>query len=229
MAYSFHRLAFFCFSFLLFLLINLPQFGLAWSWEPDVPPTQGFVSLPLNRSYYHIQKPYDVPEDQRYCFIHGVHKCWVYSTDKPHTTTSQTLPRTEIAIQGYNYSSGVWEFEAYGYVPSGTSGVCIMQVFGASSPHATTLMLRVYNGSLTYYTAPVLVPNIYDKWFKLNVVHDVDAAKVRVYIDGCLKIEADGRGGTSHAFKCGVYAQKNDSFYMESRWKDIKVLRKWGP
>lgn len=98
MAYSFHWLAFFCF-FLLFLLKNLPQFGLAWSLEPDVPPTQGFVSLPLNQSYYHIQKPYDLPEDQRYCFIHGVHKCWVYSTDKPHTTTSQTLPRTEIAIQ----------------------------------------------------------------------------------------------------------------------------------
>jgi hypothetical protein len=99
MAYSFHWLAFFCFSFLLFLLINFPQFGLAWSMEPDAPPTQGFVSLPLNRSYYHIQKPYDIPEDQRYCFIHGVHKCWVYSTDKPHTTTSQTMPRTEIAIQ----------------------------------------------------------------------------------------------------------------------------------
>ncbi|PRQ49239.1 putative concanavalin A-like lectin/glucanase domain-containing protein [Rosa chinensis] len=92
----------------------------------------------------------------------------------------------------------------------------------------TTLMLRVYNGSLTYYMAPVLVPNIYDKWFKLNVVHDVDGAKVRVYIDRCLKIEADGRGGTSHAFKCGVYAQMNDSNYMESRWKHIKVLRKCG-
>lgn len=130
--------------------------------------------------------------------------------------------------QGYGYSSGVWEFEAYGYVPYGTSGVCIMQVFGATAPHATTLMLRVYNGSLTYYRETVLVPDIYDKWFKLNVIHDVDAAKVKVYIDGRLKLEADGRGGTSHAFKCGVYAQNNDSCYMESRWKHIKVLTKSG-
>lgn len=99
MAHSFHSLAFFCSSILIFKLINLHQSALAWSWGPDVPLTQGFVSLPFNRSYYHIQKPYDVPEDQRYCFIDGVHKCWVYSTDKPHTTTSQTLPRTEIAIQ----------------------------------------------------------------------------------------------------------------------------------
>ena len=29
---------------------------------------------------------------------YGVHKLWVFSTDKPHTLTSQTKPRTEIAI-----------------------------------------------------------------------------------------------------------------------------------
>lgn len=129
-------------------------------------------------------------------------------------------------MQGYNYSYGVWQFEGHWYVPQGPSGVCIMQVFGASPPHATTLMLRVVNGSLLYYRGPVLVQDIYDKWFKLNVIHDVDAAKVKVYINGCLIFEADGRGGTSHAFKCGVYAQNDDSYYMESRWKDIKVLRK---
>ncbi|KAJ7956957.1 citrate-binding protein-like [Quillaja saponaria] len=89
---------------------------------------------------------------------------------------------------------GTWQFEGDWYVPKGTSGVCIMQVFGASPPHATTLMLRVYNGSLTYYKSPVLVEDIYDKWFRLNVIHDVDAAKVQVYINGSLKIEADGRG-----------------------------------
>ncbi|KAK6922877.1 Alginate lyase 2 [Dillenia turbinata] len=193
--------------------------------EP-LDPTVGFVSLPLNRSFYHIQKPYDVPEDERYSFVNGIRRFWVYSTDKPHFPTSQTKPRTEFAIQGYNYSSGVWQFEGYGYVPNGTSGVCIMQVFGATPPRATTLMLRVYNGSLSYYRTPVLVPNIYDKWFRLNVIHDVDAAKVEVYIDGDLKFEAGGHGGTSHSLKCGVYAQDDDSYYMESRWRDIKVLRK---
>lgn len=64
-----------------------------------VDPTQGFVSLPFNESYYRIQKPYDVPEDQRYSFNDGTHSCWVYSTDKPHTPTSHTKPRTEIAIE----------------------------------------------------------------------------------------------------------------------------------
>jgi hypothetical protein len=109
-------------------------------------------------------------------------------------------------------------------VPRGTSGVCVMQVFGAS-PHATTLMLRVYNGSLTYYRDPVLDPNIYDRWFRLNVIHDLDASNVTIYIDGVLKHAAPGRGGEFHYFKCGVYAQNNDSYCMESRWKEIKLLK----
>jgi hypothetical protein len=62
-------------------------------------------------------------------------------------------------------------------------------------PLATTLMLRVYNGSLTYYRDPVLDPNIYDRWFRLNVIHDLDASNVTIYIDGVPKHAAPGRGG----------------------------------
>ncbi|KAA8530990.1 hypothetical protein F0562_005720 [Nyssa sinensis] len=217
-----------------FFLSSLVYLTIVWlmisyqaakAWKP-IDPTEGFISLPLNQSNLVIQRPYDVPEDQRYSFVDGVHKLWVFRTDKPHTPTSKTGPRTEIRIHGYDYSSGVWQFEGYGYVPCGTSGVCIMQVFGAS-PHATTLMLRVDNATLSYYRGPpVLVQNIYDKWFRLNVIHDVEARKVKVYINGVLKYEAPGRGGTSHFFKCGVYAQHDDSYYMESRWKGIKVLKK---
>ncbi|XP_044469668.1 citrate-binding protein-like [Mangifera indica] len=187
-------------------------------------PTQGFVSLPLNSSNLIIQKPYNVPVDQRSSFKNGYYKLWVFSTDKPHSLTSKTNPRTEIGIRGYNYSSGVWQFEAYGYVPNGTSGVCIMQIFGAT-PHATTLMLRVYNGSLSYYREAVIVSNICNRWFKLNVIHDVDKSKVKVFINGILKYVAPGRGGTSHS-KFGVYAQDDASYYMESRWKNIKILKK---
>ncbi|PON83528.1 Alginate lyase [Trema orientale] len=189
-------------------------------------PTEGFISLPLNQSNFVIQSPYDVPQNQRYSFVQGVHRLWIYSFDKPHSPISKTSPRTEIRIHGYDYSSGVWQFEGYAYVPHGTSGVCIMQVFGASPNHATTLMLRVYNGSLTYYRTPVLVADIYDRWFRVNVVHDVEASDVKVYIDGVLTYHAPGRGGTSHYFKCGVYAQKDSSYLMESRWKGIKVLKK---
>lgn len=127
--------------------------------------------------------------------------------------------------QGYDYSSGVWQFEGQGYVPGGTSGVCIMQVFGAVG-HATTFMLRVYNGTLYYYRRKALVENIYNRWFKLNVIHDVDASNVKIYIDDQLRYEAPGQRGASHYFKFGVYTQNNPSHCMESRWKDVKVLKK---
>ncbi|XP_059309966.1 citrate-binding protein-like [Lycium ferocissimum] len=119
--------------------------------------------------------------------------------------------------KGHDYSSGVWQFEANGYVPSGSSCVSIMQIFGAS-PTSTTLLLRVYNGDLTYYRE-VIERNIYNRWFRLNVIHDDGASKLKAYTNGILKHEASGRGGDHHYFKFGVYAQDNESDRMESRWK----------
>lgn len=71
----------------------------------------------------------------------------------------------------------------------------IMQIFGASQ-HATTLMIRVYDGSLTYYRDPVLDPNIYNKLFKLSVIHDVGNS-VNVCIDGILKYQGLDHDGKS--------------------------------
>lgn len=61
-------------------------------------PTDGFTALPFDKSVYNIHKPYDLPVDQRYSFVNGVHKLWVYSTDKPFRQDSPTKPRTEINI-----------------------------------------------------------------------------------------------------------------------------------
>ncbi|XP_058081980.1 citrate-binding protein-like [Magnolia sinica] len=200
------------------LLQFCPHQGLA-------DPTDGFISLPLKSSSFEIQRPYNLPVSDRYSFTNGVHKLWVLSTDKPHNPNSKTAPRTEIRIRGYDYSSGVWQFEGYGYVPKGTTGVSIMQIFGGSN-QATTMMMKVYDGSLRYYSKTVLVPGIHDRWFRLNVIHDVGAKKVRIFVDGVQKLVEDDHGGESHYFKFGVYAQDGSSSYMESRWKDIKVLKK---
>ncbi|CAI9758296.1 unnamed protein product [Fraxinus pennsylvanica] len=197
---------------------------LARGWSNDL--THGFKELPFNTSFYHIQKPYDLPVEQRYSFINGVHKLWVFSTDKPLSRNSPTRPRSEIIISGYTYYSGVWQFEAYGYVPCGTSGVSIMQVFGATLPHNTSFILGVNNGSLSYFNTSVIYPKVYDKWFRLNVIHEVETRKLRIYINGISKYETLDLGGTFHYFKCGVYAQKNASFYMESRWKGIRVFKR---
>lgn len=64
-----------------------------------IDTTLGFASQPLNHSNFKIQKPYDIPVEQRYNFSNGVHTLRVIKTDKPHTRISKTGPRTEIRIQ----------------------------------------------------------------------------------------------------------------------------------
>ncbi|KAL6905579.1 hypothetical protein ACP4OV_003180 [Aristida adscensionis] len=195
-----------------------------------VDTTVGFTAVPLTEAQFPVQKPYDVPLEQRYELAGGVRRMWVYCTDKPHSRTSRTKPRTEIGIK-QSYTSGVWQFEGYGYVPAGTTGVSIMQVFGAprASGHVTTLMLHVYGGRLMYYHNETLVvdDNIYDRWFKLNMIHDADAAKLTVFIDSNTRLSVSGRGkGAVHTFKFGVYTQTNSSHRMESWWRGITVLAK---
>jgi hypothetical protein len=51
--------------------------------------------------------PYDIPLEQRYSFVNGVHRLWVYADDKPHNPNSNTQPRTEIQIKltfSHNFS-----------------------------------------------------------------------------------------------------------------------------
>ncbi|GKB85223.1 hypothetical protein Tco_0957495, partial [Tanacetum coccineum] len=93
----------------------------------------GFTRLPFNETYYINHKPYNLPLEERYSFINEVHKLWVFSTDEPLSRGSPTNPRSELFINGYKYSTGVWQFEAHVFVPHGTTGVSLMQVRSSSS------------------------------------------------------------------------------------------------
>ncbi|KAK1262872.1 Citrate-binding protein [Acorus gramineus] len=214
-------------NFLLPLLISLAVLHLL-AGRTAGDPTDGFVQQPLSTANFLFDKPYDKALSERYSFINGVHRFWVYDDDKPFRQDSPTKPRTEIRITGYDYTSGVWQFEGECYVPSGpspgTTGVSIMQVFGATS-RATTAMIRVYVSQLRYYNTNVLENNIYNRWFRLNVIHDANQGRVRVYINGALKLDTTDSGRANHYFKFGVYTQDFSSHYMESRWRNIKVLK----
>lgn len=100
-----------------------------------------------------------------------------------------------------------------------------MQIFGGAG-RATTIMLRVYDGALRYYQRQLIEDNIYDRWFRVNVIHDVGAKQIQVFIDGEHKLTVSDGGGKNHFFKFGVYTQNDSSHYMESRWKGIRVLKK---
>ncbi|KAJ4751476.1 Citrate-binding protein [Rhynchospora pubera] len=190
--------------------------------DPD--PTDGFTAVPLDEDNFKKQWPYNVDLSARYSFEYGIRRLWVYSSDKPFKRDSDTKPRTEIRMTGYDYSDGIWQFEGYGYVPNGTTGVSIMQIFGADN-YATSFMLHVYDGQLMYYNRKVMEHDIYERWFRLNVIHTVGQG-ITVFIDGIQKYVANDRGGKDHYFKFGVYMQEDSSYLMESSWRDVKIYNK---
>ena len=138
----------------------------------------------------------------------------------------RSINHCNLFMQGLDYNSGVWQFEGYGFVPNGTTGATVAQIHGATHG-ATTLILRIYNGEMRYYSRDLVAENLYDRWFRLNIIHDVDGGTVTVFIDGEEKFQAKDKGPGDLYFKCGVYAAPaNISYYMESRWRDIKIYKK---
>ncbi|KAJ9675562.1 hypothetical protein PVL29_024471 [Vitis rotundifolia] len=190
------------FSLLVLVLVSLPK-DLHLFCGAD--PMDDFTSVPLSDKNFDMQTPYNQPLEDRYKYEDGVRSLWVYDNDKPFKQGSQARPRTEIHIKDLDYSSGVWQFEGYAFEPHGTSGVTIAQIHGATE----------------------VATDLYDKWFRLNIIHNVDDGNVTVFIDGVQKFVVKDQGPGDLYFKCGIYAAPaNSSNYMESRWKGIKIFKK---
>ncbi len=188
-------------------------------------PTTGWTQEKLS---YSIQYPYNLKQSDRYDYDAktDTHHFWVFNHDLPHATTSRTLPRTEMKVDE-EYTSGQHQFEADMMVPAGTSNVSLMQVFGGSQHgHATSLQLRVYDGRLTHYDDTTILPDIYGKWFHLNVTHDVATHVIQIFINGNLAMTTEDNGGKSWYFKCGVYGQEGMSPKMEVYFRNLKIYRK---
>ncbi|KAL6905577.1 hypothetical protein ACP4OV_003178 [Aristida adscensionis] len=210
---------------------TMPAMGAAAAAAAGCDLTAGFAKVDIvEDDDFVVQRPYDVPVEQRFRYddATGVRTFWVYAGDKPFNTVTPTNPRTEVRLRGHDYSSGVWQFEGYGYVPSGTSGVSVMQIHNENgAKYATTIMLHVYNGTLRYHSGEAVEDCIYDRWFRLNVIHDVDASTVAVFIDGTPRLTVAVRPSLSHYLKFGVYVQHHYvSPCMESRWRNISVYTK---
>ncbi|CAK9134579.1 unnamed protein product [Ilex paraguariensis] len=130
-------------------------------------------------------------------------------------------------MHGLDHCSRVWQFEGNALVPNGTSGATIVQIHDAAQGN-TTMLLRIYNGEMRHCSYELVdATNLYDKCFRVNLIHNVDGGMVRVFVDGVQKFEIHDHGPEDFHFKCGVYGAPSDiSYYMESRWKYIKMYKK---
>ena len=74
----------------------------------------------------------------------------------------------------------------------------------------------------------MVADRVYDRWIRLNVVHDVAAGNVTVFVDGERRLEVQGHGGKEHYFKFGVYTQglHKHSHRMEAHWKNVAIYTK---
>jgi hypothetical protein len=77
---------------------------------------------------------------------------------------------------------------------------------------------------ICFYSGQAMEGNIYDHWFQLNAVHDVDRSTVTVYVDGEKRFSTHVTPSRSYYFKFGVYMQHHDwSSCMESCWTNVTV------
>jgi len=183
-------------------------------------PTDGWTQKSWT---YTVQKPYDVSVSSRFKYASGVWYCWVYKTDKPHTTTSNTAPRTEMRWQN-DYTSGNRMWDGDVYPVSGIDGAHIQQVFGGVT-HATASMVMAFaDGTIRRYDTDTIATGALNKWTNIKVAHDANGNTVRIYVNNTLKRTDPDRGDTTHYFKNGVYG--TSSSRSECRYRNLKQWSK---
>ncbi|CDW82675.1 UNKNOWN [Stylonychia lemnae] len=189
-----------------------------------VDPTKGWKEIKLD---YYVQKPWNIPLNERYQFKDGVHHFLVYKNDLPHTKTSHTHPRTEMAIE-HGWTTGNNQFEGEVFVPKGTSGVNLLQIFGGDSSKgiATSFMMQIFDGTIKHYTNEVIQKNCDDRWIKVNLIHNADSGKIQLFLDGVNVFNSHDNGHDTHSFKCGAYSSINASDKMIVLWRNLKIFVK---
>jgi hypothetical protein len=187
--------------------------------------TNGWTSAKLD---FKVQYPYDLQKSDRYAEKDGTYHLWVFNTDQPFSKGNHTLPRTEMRFP--ELTKGQLQFEADMMSPTGTNNVCIMQIHTGNeqSPDygSTTFMLDVRDGSLKHYGDKTLAEGILDKWFHLNVIHDLESHTITAYINAKQVWQKKDNGANDFYFKCGVYTQRGGSHEMQVFIKNLKLWTK---
>jgi hypothetical protein len=183
-------------------------------------PTAGWTQTSFT---YTVQKPYDLNVSDRFKYVSGVWYCWVYKTDKPHSTTSATDPRTEMRWQ-VDYTSGQHMWDGDVYPVSGIDDAHIQQVFGGVTNATASMVMAFADGTLRRYDTNVIATGALDKWTNIKNAHDADANQVRIYVNNVLMRTDPDRGDTTHYLKNGVYGTA--STRSECRFRNLKYWRR---
>jgi len=164
---------------------------------------------------FKIQSPTNAPQSSRYFFTNNIFHCLIFSNDGAFSVGNTTLPRTE---QRFNpdYTGGEIQYQATMMASANENSYCVFQIHtgDAQSPTfgSTTFMAFWFTnngGSVHDYSGTTLATNLGNKWFQLNVDHNVVTHTIRVWINQQLVWAQQDNGATDFYFKDGVYEQSH--------------------
>jgi len=164
---------------------------------------------------FKIQSPTNTPQNTRYWFTNNTYHFLTYSNDGAFSAGNTTLPRTEHRYLP-DYKDGEIQYQANIKASGDENSYSVFQIHtGDAQSHAygaTTFMLFWFTnsgGSLRLYSGTVLATNLANKWFQLNVDHNVATHTLRAWVDQKLVYTGHDNGASDFYFKAGVYEQKH--------------------
>lgn len=182
----------------------------------------GWASFPVK---FKIQWPTNAAEDQRYWFTNNIYHCEVFSNDGAFSVGSTTLPRTEQRFEpdytnGGAATVGEIQYQSMEMAPSNENSYCVFQIHTGDAEEdafgSTTFMLFWFtnnNGSVRDYSGTELASNLGNKWFQLNVDHNLVNHNIRVWINQQLVWTQTDNDAGDFYFKDGVYEQDHNPTY----------------
>jgi hypothetical protein len=172
----------------------------------------GWIPKTLN---FKVQSPTNALQNQRYWFTNNIYHCLTFSNDGAFSVGNTTLPRTE---QRYNsdYTNGEIQYQAMIEAPGNENSYSVFQIHtgdAQSSAFGSTTFMAFWftnnGGSIHDYSGTTLATNLADKWFQLNVDHNIVTRTIRVWINQKLVWTQQDNGAGDFYMKDGVYEQSH--------------------
>lgn len=206
------------YGFLLLPLTSLAQIG-GTGWTP----------LTVN---FKVQSPTNVPQSQRYFFTNNIFHCLTFSNDGAFAVGNTTKPRTE---QRFNpdYTNGEIQYQATMMAAADENSYCVFQIHTGDAQSgtfgSTTFMafwFTNYGGSLHDYSGTTLATNLGNKWFQLNVDHNLATGTIRVWVNQQPVWTQQDNGAGDFYFKDGVYEQDHNPTLQMDTWI-TNTIKEW--
>lgn len=164
---------------------------------------------------FKVQSPTNASRDARYFFTNNIYHFLTCNSDASFSPGNRTKPRTEQRFP--DYTSGEIQYQSVMMCPSNENSYCVFQIHtgDAQSPRhgATTFMLFWFasdGGSLHVYAGKEVAKNLGNRWFQLNVDHNLAPHTIQVWINKNPVWTQRDNGATDFYMKDGVYEQRHN-------------------